>query len=243
VQRGPHPQDRSSFAPRELPRLRAAEQDLSWLLSRGYPPKAAAALVGDRHQLRLRQRKAVQRVAAAPDDAAQRRRCRVPISALQTEPLLVDGYNVLLTVEAALSGGLLLRGRDGAMRDLTAMSHHYRRVATTRDALRHLGQFCTRHRCKAWAWYFDRPVSNSGRLRVLVQELVSQHGWPWEVHLVASPDRVLSESGGIVATADSAVLDRCERCYNLANEVVAEEVPQAWIVDLGGAEIPQTITR
>jgi hypothetical protein len=52
------------------------------------------------------------------------------------------------------------------------------------------------------------------------------------VRLVASPDRALIDAHGIVATADSGVLDRCGRWFNLAREVVAAAVPRAWIVDL-----------
>jgi hypothetical protein len=62
--------------------------------------------------------------------------------------------------------------------------------------------------------------------------LAAEQGWPWDVRLVASPDRALIETPGIVATADSGVLDRCDRWFNLAREVVAAVVPGAWVVDL-----------
>ena len=79
--RGPHPKDAECFAPSALPALRQAVAELSWLLERGYPKKAALKLVGDRHALRDRQRMAVQRCAASDQDRARRRargyaRCR-----------------------------------------------------------------------------------------------------------------------------------------------------------------------
>ena len=52
--RGAHPEDGRLFAPEMLPRLRAAVSELSWLLSRGYPARAALKLVGDRHRLKRR---------------------------------------------------------------------------------------------------------------------------------------------------------------------------------------------
>lgn len=230
--RGRHPSDDASFAPDQLERLRAAVDELSWLLDRGYSARAALQLVGDRHSLRLRQRKAVQRVAAGNDQVARRRATRVVRSALRDEPLLIDGYNVLLTVEAALSGGVLLLSRDGTLRDLTAMSGHYRRVATTREALARLGAFCHRTASTRWCWLFDRPISNSGRLKLLVASLAEERAWPWEVELVPSPDRVLATTDGLIATADSAVLDRCSRWFNLARSVVESEVPEAEMLDL-----------
>ena len=42
-------------------------------------------------------------------------------------------------------------------------------------------------------------------------------------------------SAETVATSDSVILDRCDRWLNLAREVVAAHVPQAWIVDLSGS--------
>ena len=57
-------------------------------------------------------------------------------------------------------------------------------------------------------------------------------GWDWRVELVSNPDPVLAASDEVVATADSVILDRCERWVNLARLVVAARVPGASVVDL-----------
>lgn len=234
--RGPHPKDAVCFSPEALPALDAAVAELSWLLDRGYAKKAALTLVGDRHALRDRQRMAVQRCAASDEDRDRRQIRRVPARDLDGETLLVDGYNVLLTVEAALSGGVLLLGRDGVLRDLTSMSGHYRRMVSTRPALEAIAALCDEAACRGLVWYFDRPISNSGRLKQTIDALAAESGWPWDVRLAASPDRALIEAEAIVATADSGVLDRCGRWFNLAREVVTAAVPDAWIVDLSGGQ-------
>jgi sarcosine oxidase delta subunit len=43
---------------------------------------------------------------------------------------------------------------------------------------------------------------------------------------------VLVDVPDIVATADSAILDRCRRWFNLARHTVAHGVPSARVVDL-----------
>ena len=232
VHRGAHPRDRECFTPDSLPKLRAAVADLSWLLDRSYTKKSALKLVGDRYALRDRQRKALQRSAAGDADCRRRQATRVDAGALQSAVLLLDGYNVLLTIEAALSGGLLLLARDGTLRDLTAMSRHYRRVRTTLRALEILGEFSDQTQPETWIWYFDRPVSNSARLKTTIDQLASSTARPWKVHLVANPDAVLSASTEIVATADSGILDRGPRWFNLAREVVSSRIPGAWTLDL-----------
>jgi len=232
--RGPHPKDSDCFDASALPALRRAVAELSWLLDRGYPKKAALTLVGDRHALRDRQRMAVQRCAASEEDRIARGSRAVSVRDLAGETLAVDGYNVLLTIEAALSGGVLLLGRDGVVRDLTSMSGHYRRMSSTRPALEAIAAFTAAASCRELLWLFDRPISNSGRLKKSIEEWAAAGGWPWQVELVASPDRDLVASSAIVATADSGVLDRCGRWFNLARAVVEASAPEAWMVDLSG---------
>jgi hypothetical protein len=231
--RGPHPEDPVLFAPDQLLHLRAAVAELSWMLGRAYAEKSALKLVGDHHQLAERQRRAVMR-AACPDTL------RLPRLARQISPqdvaahrLAIDGYNVLTSVEAALAGGALFLGRDGCLRDVASMHGSFRRVAETVPAILTVGQFLDRCAPGNVLWYLDKPVGNSGRLKKVILELAATHSWPWTVELVPSPDPELAASPGVVATADSIILDRCQRWLNLARHVVATMVPTAWVIDLG----------
>ena len=236
--RGPHPRDAELFAPEQLPALRRAVDDLSWLLGRGYAEPSARKLVGDRYALRQRQRLAMMRCACG-EAARQTRQAReVPPDALPGRTLLIDGYNALTTLEAALGGGVLLLARDGCLRDIASMHGSYRKVAETRPALTLLGEAAAAWGVARCVWLLDRPVSNSGRLRNIMAELAEQRGWDWTIQLVQSPDRDLARSDHIIATADSAVLDRCGRWFNLARRTVAEKVPHARPIELNG-ENPQ----
>ncbi|MCP3963072.1 MAG: DUF434 domain-containing protein [bacterium] len=231
--RGAHPKDRQCFAPEALETLRRATGDLCWLRSRGYPDKASLKLVGDRYALRLRQRKALQH-CAVDDDAIRRRRAgQVEPETVRGEVLLIDGYNVLLTVEAALGGGVVLAARDGVYRDMAAMTSHFRRVDQTRPALELIGARLDALGCHRALWYLDRPISNSGRLKATMLEVADEHGWSWTVELVPNPDKVLEVADEIVATADGGILDKGPRWLNLARMIVEESVPSAWVVDLG----------
>ncbi len=234
--RGPHPKDAALFSPAALPRLRAATEDLSWLLSRGYATTSAVKLVGDRYDLTVRQRTAVSRCSCSDADLMRRTRSRVEPQELAGNPLWVDGYNVLTTVEAALSGGLLLAARDGALRDMASMHGSYRKVTETRPALELVARTLAVVRVSECLWYLDRPVSNSGRLKRIIQEMAAAAGWPWQVELVQDPDRLLAETSEVVATADSVILDRCRAWFNLGRETVQRHVPGAWIVELPGGE-------
>src|SRR5437763_1907702 len=99
--RGMHPGDGSLFAPERLPILRQAVNELSWLLSRRYAPGAALKLVGDRHLLTARQRLALARSACADAARDRRARNRLPLPAVRTREAIIDGFNILVTLEAA----------------------------------------------------------------------------------------------------------------------------------------------
>jgi hypothetical protein len=230
--RGAHPKDRACFSSAKLPELRAAVDDLCWLLERGYPSKAALALVGNRYSLRDRQRRALQRTAAGALEIARRRAREIDRPALAGATVAVDGYNVLLTLEVALSGGVLLLARDGVLRDLASMSAHYRHVRQTLPAIELLAGFLAAAGVAEVVFYLDRPVSNSGRLKKRIESALAERQPPWRVRLVTHVDRTLAGSSHVVASADSVVLDRCGRWFNLARGVVEESVPATWVVVL-----------
>lgn len=228
--RGADPRDVRAFRPDALPLLREAVHDLSWLLGRGYAETAALKLVGDRFQLDRRQRMAVRRCAASDAAVADRlRRRRAPDRAGR---LLVDAFNVLITLERAVDGGAVLVGREGACRDLAGVHGTWRRVAPTRLALQHLGEALPD---VSLHWLIDRPVSNSGRLGALLTHVAAQRGWSWTVERVDQADRRLIDAEACVATSDAGILDRCGCWVSLAGEVIGRRLPDAWLVDLGGA--------
>jgi len=233
LHRGPHPEDQELFAPPALEGLRQAAADLGWLLNRGYATPSALKLVGDRYRLCARQRIAIARSVCSDTAAARREAHRVEMDRLRGQPLWIDGYNVLTTVEAALAGGVLLAAHDGTYRDMASMHGSYRRVAETQTALELLGRLTATAGVAECRWFLDRSVSNSGRLKQIMETVAASHGWPWSIELVDDPDPLLSTTPHIIATADSVILDACQAWFNLARETVVRAVPGAWVVESG----------
>jgi hypothetical protein len=230
--RGPDPEDEQLFGPHVWPELRQATDDLCWLLNRGYALPSAIELVGNRYGLARRQRQAVGRCAAAPTQLARRASHRVEPSALRNEELWLDGYNVLTGLEAALAGGVILLGRDGCCRDMAGVHAGYHQVAETLPALRLVGALGAEWGVRQCCWWLDRPVSNSGRLKETLLACAAEGGWDWQVELDYNPDKVLSQTTQIVASADSVILDRCQRWFNLVRCAIDLRAPSARLVDL-----------
>jgi len=257
--RGPHPADATLFAADKAPALREALADFSLLLSKGYADKSGLKLVGDRFGLTQRQRLAVMRSACSDAQRQSRLSRRVEIGALPGRTLAIDGYNLLITIEAALSGGLIFRGRDGCFRDLASIHGTYRKVEETIPALTLIGAFLGEIGIAGAWWLLDSPVSNSGRLKTLIADLAQDHRWPWHVRLSLNPDAelrgqlpVVEQVGWasahavsaawaeahptklppIVVTTDSVILDACGHWTNLAAEIIARRLPDAPVIDL-----------
>ena len=234
--RGPHPQDAELFGDAALPRLRAATADLSWLLSRGYALPGALQVVGNRYELEARQRQAVTRCACT-DEAKQRRgAAEVTAGALAGSTLLIDGYNVLTTVEAALGGAVVLHARDGAYRDIAGVHGTFRHVMETIPSLTRIGATAAGLGVARCVWFLDAPVSNSGRLKGTIESLAAQFAWPWEVRVVPDPDVDLvappSTASDVIATADAGILGACGPWFSLAKAVILERVAGVRIIDL-----------
>jgi hypothetical protein len=220
--RGPHPDDARLFSSSAIPSLHSAVADLSWLLSHGYAQPSALKLVGDRHRLDARQRMAVARAACTDEQLDQRRRKQISAAAMANQPLLlIDGYNVLTTIENALGGGVIFRCRDGCVRDISSVHGTWRKVAETIPALEHIGEALHAMNIARIRWLLDSPVSNSARLAAVMRSIAEHHGWSWEISLDPSPDAVLIASPDVIATADSAVIDRAaSRWFDLASHVL-----------------------
>ncbi len=133
--RGPHPADAKLFAPKAICDLRLALADFSLLLTKGYAEKSALKLVGDRFSLTERQRQAIMRSACSDQQLGPRKQRQVKLADLAGRAIAIDGYNVLITIEAAMSGACVFKGRDGCLRDLASIHGTYRKVTETIPAV------------------------------------------------------------------------------------------------------------
>jgi len=238
--RGPHPDDAKIFSLEAQGDLRGAIADYSLLLSRGYAERSSLKLVGDRFSLTDRQRLAIMRSACSDEQLARRRAKELDVRQPGGSALEIDGYNLLITVESALSGSPIFVGRDGCVRDLSGIHGSYRKVTETIPAIELIARYVLSLGVAQARWLFDSPVSNSGRLKTLVGELIVKHGWPFEVELDVNPDRLLIAADCPVATSDSNVLDECKAWFNLAAHIIRSEMEagaaKVSLIDLSGTQ-------
>jgi hypothetical protein len=229
--RGMHLNDKALFSGEQLLRLHDAVYELCWLLDRGYGRHSAIQLVGDHHQLTLRQRLAISRAACSNVNRVLRQAKCLPIESIKGQPLVIDGFNLIINVETAMAGGLLLICCDGCIRDIASIHGTYRQVHETRQAIELIGHVLQSFAPENVLWLFDKPVSNSGRLAEMVRGIAEAHRWNWQAELIENPDQVILGSHKIAITSDSVILDGVLHWVNLGVYLKTKYFHEAWLID------------
>lgn len=235
--RGADADDASHFSTASRPALRAAVEEVSWLLSRGYPREAAVRAAGDHHQLHARARLAVSRMSVDDAGCVSRAKTRRGLASLGGERVDVDLFNTLVSLEVLRGGAPSFVGRDGALRDLCGLRGSYRTVDDSAAAIDWLVRCLLEARAAAITLWIDAPVSNSGRVRALCEaacEGARAQGCGARVEMVRDADTALV-GAGCVASADGLVIDRASSWVNLPAETWRRWAPEAWVIDLGVA--------
>jgi len=203
-------------------KLKSAVEDLSHLLSRGYAQRSALALVGNRYMLNVRQQQSVLGMAASTASIANRGQKNLPVAALKDQSVVIDGFNVLIGLESLLSGGYIFKGMDGFYRDLSSVHGSYKRVQQTARAIELIAEFYVQAEIGQMHWYFDKPVSNSGKLKKLIEDLATEKGYDWQVDLTFATDKDIVAEQKTVITSDAWILDEAVSNFNLLDYVVAQ---------------------
>lgn len=232
VKRGFNPEDIKNFSEENIARLKVAQEEVQWLLDRGYKIKPIIELVGNHHQLSARARTALQRTTSSTAEYEKRKSSLLSFECAKEGCLYIDGFNLIITLEVALSGSPILLGKDGVLRDLAGLRGTYKLIDKTDIALRLVGKILNELKVPMVKFYLDSPVSNSGRLKSKILEYSELWNLPVEVELIPNVDVVLSDMERIV-TGDSIILDECKGWLNLSRKIVDDYVPYAWVVDLG----------
>ncbi|MBB4807942.1 hypothetical protein HNP38_003258 [Chryseobacterium defluvii] len=208
---------------KQVSALRSAVEDMHYLLSREYPEKAASELAGNRYKLKTRQIQALRGASASETQIRNREEKQLKITDLKEKTVHLDGFNVLILLESLLSGAYIFEGLDGCYRDLSGVHGTYKRVNQTLRSVELVASFFRKAQLKKLIWIFDRPVSNSGRIKQIILEFSQENHLDWEVDLQYNPDKILAENAEILVSSDAWILDNCKYWFNLINYLIGEE--------------------
>lgn len=230
IRRGYVPTDFKEFNEESQILLRKAQEDILYLLERGYPMKSASTFVCNHYMLSERQRLALAR-STATRDIIKMRKDKQLTSLTPGATVHIDGLNLIITLEVALSGSTLIRCMDDTVRDLAGLRGTYRIIDKTNEAILLLGDQLAKLQVGKVIFYLDAPVSNTGRLKMKLLELLRDYPFQIDVELVYNADVIL-ETMEHVISSDAIILNKCISWINMVHDILSEKLPEVSYVDL-----------
>lgn len=211
-----------------------AAVDFRYLLNRGYPRKAALEMVGNRYGLNFDERHLLHRATFSDQNSAQRRKKKIASGKIRDTDLAIDGHNVLITIEAGLSGRPLILGDDGFVRDISGLSASFRKSKKTGEALHLIFETLKKLNPRHTLFLFDAPMSQSGELAQDTRERLKKEKLTGDAQAVKVPEKTLIDFPGVVATSDTALIDQSKRVFDLAGFILKKNAKLNSLVLLRG---------
>lgn len=215
AKRGYLPTDEESFSPEAVEKMRTASRHICYLINESYDLQMASTFVGNHFALSERQRLAVVR-SIATNEQLQLRKAK-EISDVAGGEVWIDGFNVIITFEVMLSKSILFEGMDGTIRDLASLRGTYSIIDETSAAIKLLFDNLSAMNVAKVNILLDEPVSNSGRLKVLIAEIAENYNFALDIQLLKAVDSALWSKSNVI-TSDSIILDHCISWVNLMRQ-------------------------
>jgi hypothetical protein len=214
----------------ESKELQKAAEDFRYLLNRGYPRKAALDLVGNRYQLFSDQRHLLHRGIFSDRDSRLRRKKKISVGRIQGKELAIDGYNVIITIEASLSDRPLIFGDDGFIRDISGLSSSFKKTELTEEAIRLILAIIKKMKPLHTLFLFDAPISKSGKLAQEVRESLKRENLAGDARAVKVPEKILIGFPGVIATSDTVIIDQSKKVLDLAGTILSNKIRSASLI-------------
>ncbi len=182
--------------------------------------------MGNHFLLSERQRLALVRSISPDEKLYLRREKECAADELVGKTVYIDGFNTIITLEIALCRSLLLRCMDGTIRDLAGLRGTYRLINETQKSVEIIAGMLEQLKIKKAVFYLDAPVSNSGRLKSLIENIWENHNTKLDVNVINDVDKTLQEKECVI-TSDAIILDKCKSWFNLISLCIekTEAVP------------------
>lgn len=196
-------------------------RDIRSILRWGYPKFSTIRFVADHFQLSLEERHILARVIMPPDRIISRINKKIDCSEIKDRKILIDGYNVLLTVDSLLKKELMWFCDDGYIRDTRYYFSKAKQAEDIEEALDAVLGFLSEASPKSVFFLFDAQISRSGELAGFTRHKLKEYKISGEAKTSKIADFELKTEGGnpernvIVATSDGIIIDSVKEVLDI----------------------------
>ena len=195
--------------------VKEAAKDYKYLLSRGYNWNTSLNFVSARYQLTRVERMILLRSVFSNQDIAIRKSKLKPISYIKDKSLSIDGFNVLMTIRAALLKTPLIYCQDGFIRDILSAFERIKIDTLMYISLELLLSLLLKYKPRDVVFFFDSRVSKSGIFASHVRRRLKQLNFNGNALAVPKADIQTISYGEVVASSDSVIILRANQVVDL----------------------------
>jgi hypothetical protein len=214
-----NPTDISGLNLRE--KLLKPARDIRSLLRWGYPKFATIGFVSTHSGLSVEERYILTRVIMPPDRIVSRLNKKIACTGIEDRDILIDGYNVLLSVDSLLKKAPMWFCDDGYIRDTRYYFSKAKQVEDIGESLDLVLKFLSEAHLKSVIFLLDAQISRSGELAGLVRRKMNKCGIPGDARTSKTADFELKVAGGdpgkslIIASSDGIVIDSVRQVIDI----------------------------
>lgn len=228
---------------KNMEKLCNAIVDYKYLLNRGYSVKSSIQIVTARYQLNKLQYAILYRCIHPDSEAYSIRQKIVSIENVEGTYLLIDGYNVLITVDSGILGEPVFIGDDMLLRDIRKS---YRKFEYNHEAHSKLIDLILKYIVKLKPKHIliilDEQISYSGKLASIFRAEIKNYNILGDACTARKTDTVLLGAIGdiVVASSDIVIVRKASKIFDLARYIIEGEKPES-IVDIVNPCLKYTI--
>jgi hypothetical protein len=207
--------------------FRDSVQDLVWMLERGYPKKPAIEAVGNRYRLNHNERMILYRGVFDLKTAERRRKKIIDPFKSPAGKLLIDGYNVFITIFSYLKGMCVFRAFDGYVRDVSEVFGSVRITDQMKRSIDALVSFMEDLTGKTEVCILlDKPKKeheDSINLLSIIETKTQYIHQSVDVRMVKSVDSEISkraEPSTAVATSDTRIIEIAHKTIDIPDHII-----------------------
>ncbi len=200
--------------------MKNASLDLRFLLNRDYDKARAIKFVGNKYQLDKSERHILYRALYSDDEINAIKKKLMPFEQISGKHLVIDGYNVLITVESILKNKTIIDCDDGVIRDVSGVFGSHVITSVTNNSLNLILSQFAENPPKLLQFFFDSQVSKSGELSQIIREKMNELNLSGEAKTVKQVDTTLKRLNcDIVATSDTIIIAQAPTIVDIPRRI------------------------
>ncbi len=206
--------------------VKEAAKDYKYLLNRGYNYSGALDLITSRYLLTKEDRMLLYRCVHRDEDACEVISKVVSPDKVSGQTIVIDGYNVILTVTSAIENRCLYLCDDGIVRDLRSVHIKDFTTPSIKQAIKEIVNALRQIAPKAVIVFLDKNVSWSRKHAMVLESSLTSMNINVKIELVTKTDTCVIASQSITATSDFVILQKAKEIFDLGGHIVKTMFPQ-----------------